>query len=88
MLTSAPVRKAADEQLVKLGDEMALVSPTGLLAGCASVDIIRQRVRIVNFPERLGDSGGIDTCRAGLLVRIGDVERQRLDVAVKNDPDE
>jgi len=31
MLTTAPVRKAADEQLVKLGDEMALVSPTGLL---------------------------------------------------------
>jgi hypothetical protein len=57
-------------------------------AGCASVDIIRQRVRLVNFPERFGDSGGIDTYRAGLLVRIGDVERQRLDVAVKNDPDE
>src|SRR5664279_3049551 len=49
---------------------------------------ISKGVRIVNFAERFGDGGGIDTDGAGLFVGVNAIEHERLNVAVEDDADE
>src|SRR5207249_11792244 len=47
-----------------------------------------ERAGIINLAQRFSDGGGIDRYSAGLCIGVDAIENQRLDVAVKNDPDE
>src|SRR5882672_11245708 len=62
-------------------------SPITLPSFCA-LQLICERVRIVNFAQRFGDGGGIDGDGAGLFVGENAVENERLDVAIENDANE
>src|SRR6266581_3217905 len=47
-----------------------------------------QRAGIINLAQRFSNRGGIDRYSAGLCIGVDAIENQRLDIAVKNDPDE
>jgi hypothetical protein len=49
---------------------------------------VRQRVRVINLPQRFGNRGGVDAHGARLFVGENAIEHERLNVAVENDADE